>query len=818
VTNFLSDLRYALRTLAGRPGFTAVAVLTLALGIGATTSIFSVFNAVLLRPLPFPDGDRLVLIEGSFLRLGMQRIGASAPEFLEYRDRNHSFAEVAAFRPEELILTGEGEAERVVGARVSAGLFPLLRAQAFKGRILSAEEDRPGADGLVVLSHGLWQRRFGSDPVILGKTLLLDGRERTVIGVMPPEFTFPIPGLTSQGPADLFVPLALTTAQQQEHSRYDLRVLARLGTGVQLEAARKEMALLAADLERREPRTYRGPGGEEGGWNVEVIPLREWVVSGVRPTLWMLLGAVCFVLLIACANVAGLLVGEGIARRHAIAVRLALGCGQFRLVVQLLAESLVLAFIGGSLGVLLTLWGSDLMVLMSPAGILRMSEIRIDGAVLGFALAASALTALASGLAPAILATRIDIGQSLKEGGTPGSGAPGTGRSRDFLVVAQVAFALALTIGAALMIQSFQRLRHTSPGFRPENLLTMDLQLPESRYARSGERAAFFQELVFRAETLPGVRAAGVVSGLPLQGVGFGGPLSIDGRPLDPNRESFASYRSISGGYFQAMGIPIRRGRRFGDADGASRPEVAIVNESLARAFFPGESPLDKRIKLGAPTSPRPWLTVVGVVGDVSESAPGSAPAPAVYVPNLQDPASGLSLVVRTSASPLDLVPAIRALVRELDKDQPVTRVRTVEQIFSDSISRPRFITALLALSATLALLLAAVGVYAVVSAAVAARSREIGLRVAVGAGRSDILGLVLWRGVRLALLGIAAGFLVTGALTGLLSRFLFGVGAYDPLTFAGAALLLTLAALAASYVPARKATRIDPMLALRHD
>jgi len=308
------------------------------------------------------------------------------------------------------------------------------------------------------------------------------------------------------------------------------------------------------------------------------------------------------------------------------------------------------------------------------------------------------------------------------------------------------------------------------------------------------------------------------VSGLPLQGVGFGGPLSIDGRPLDPNRESFASYRSISGGYFQAMGIPIRRGRRFGDADGASRPEVAIVNESLARAFFPGESPLDKRIKLGAPTSPRPWLTVVGVVGDVSESAPGSAPAPAVYVPNLQDPASGLSLVVRTSASPLDLVPAIRALVRELDKDQPVTRVRTVEQIFSDSISRPRFITALLALSATLALLLAAVGVYAVVSAAVAARSREIGLRVAVGAGRSDILGLVLWRGVRLALLGIAAGFLVTGALTGLLSRFLFGVGAYDPLTFAGAALLLTLAALAASYVPARKATRIDPMLALRHD
>ncbi len=795
------DLRYGARMLLKRPGFAALAALTLAVGIGANTAIFSVVNTVLLRPLPYSDPDRLMLIRET--KLPQFPEFAIAPgNFLDWQSQQETFDRFEAFRGFYYNLTGTGAPERLRASRVTAGLFPTLGVQPALGRDFLAEEDRPGSDAVVIISHGLWQRRFGGDANIVGQPLQLNGRSYQVIGVMPESLRF------LDRNAELWTPIAFTDQERQNHGGHYISAIARLKPGVTPEQAQTNLATIAARLEQQYPDT-------NAGWGIKLIPLFEAAVGEMRPTLWVLLGAVALVLLIACANVANLLLARASSRHKEIAIRSALGASRRRLVRQLLTESLLLALVGGAVGVLLAYWGLDLLLSLAPENLPRMRDVSLDARALGYTFAVTLLTGVIFGLAPALQSSNPDLNETLKEGGRGSTGGRRQ-RVRSLLVVTEVALALVLLAGAGLMLKSFWRLQQVDPGFNAENALVVNVNLPPSKYADAQQQAAFFRQLLERTATLPGVQAVGATQSMPIINDFILG-LVIEGRPpAAPGDEPSTNYYAISPDYFRAMGIPLIRGRAFTERDTTGAPRVAIVNETFARRFFPDEDPIGKRIHVT--NGPETFREIVGIVGDVRHyGLEREAPAQA-YEPYLQQPFAGMSIVVRTAADPANLSAAMRQEVFALDKDQPVASVRTLEEILAESVAQRRFSMFLLGLFGGIALLLASVGIFGVMNYTVAQRTHEIGIRLALGAQRRDILRLVVGQGMGLALIGVALGLVAAFAGTRVMASMLYGVSATDPLTFTGVALLLAVVAFLACYLPARRATKVDPMIALRYE
>jgi putative ABC transport system permease protein len=809
VQTLWQDIRYGVRQLRRSPGFTAVAVLTLALGIGANTAIFSVVNAVLLRPLPYKDSEGLVVI----LHYGN---GPVAPaNFIDWRNQNHVFQRMGAAEYWTPNLTGVDRPEQVWGLHVTSDIFPLLGVQPLLGRMFLPEEDQPGREHEVILSFRAWQQRFGGDNGIIGCPMMLDGEKYTIVGVMPRNFKFAPFWATK---AELWAPLPLA-ARAAERSGNSLRLFARLKPGVTLQQARAEMATITSRLEKEYPGTNR---------DYTVLPLKEKVVGEIRPALVVLLGAVGFVLLIACANVAHMLLARAAARQKEVAVRKALGAGRSRLVRQFLTESLLLTVFGVGVGLLLARWGIRILVALSPAGIPRVETISLDSHVLLFALVVSGLTGLGFGLTPALQVWAVNLSDSLKEGGRGSTEGIRRNRLRSLLVASEFALALILLVGAGLMIRTFSALQAIDPGFNPRNVLSMVVRVTGSKSAEPSHRDAFYRQLLGRVRALPSVRSASAINHLPLAGDLWTRPFLIEGKPIPrPGEAPEAVYRVTWPGYFHTMNIRILQGREITESDTMNSPSVVVINEALARYCWPSEDPVGKRIAL-LDSLPNPqWLTVVGVAKNAKQEDWAATPYIEFYFPYLQSREyledlhshfSYLTLVVRTSGDPALLAPAIRSEVRALDEDVTVSQVQTMEQAVADSTAQPRFYLLLLGIFAAVALTLAAVGIYGVMSYSVARRTHEIGLRMTLGATRSDVLKLVAGQGVILALGGAAAGLAGALPLTHLMASLLYGVRPPDLLTFAVVSALLTAVALLASYIPARRAAKVDPMVALRYE
>jgi putative ABC transport system permease protein len=799
------DLRYGARALRKQPGFSLVVVLTLAVGIGANSTIFSFANGVMLRPLPYAQPERLVLLEETAPQRGVWSMGVSFPNFLDWRAQNQVFEDIAAYSAGTYTLVGGGEPEQVRGARVSSGLFEILGVAPTLGRTVRPEEDRPGSETVAVLSHGLWQRRFGSEPGVVGQTISVNNRPHVVVGVMPPGFRFP-------EVADLWVPLALDTKMWTRND-HGLGAVARLKDGVSLEQASSEMAAIAWRIEEQNPVTNEG-------LSVGVTDLRAGLVSDYRQALLILLGVVGFVLLIACVNVANLLLARGSSRRKEVSIRVALGAGRWRIFRQLMTESLVLSAAGGILGLLLAVWGLQLLLAAVPVELPFWMKFDLDGRVLGFTAAVSLLTGAVFGAVPALQASKVDLNEALKEGGRGGAAAgAGLKRLRGLLVVGEVALSLVLLVGAGLMMRSFIRLQRVDVGLDPENVLTVAVPLPQAKYREPERQSAFFHQLVERVRSLPGARGAGAVSNLPLDGSRWGRSLTVEGRPvLSVSEAPMINHCVVTPGYFRAMGIPLLAGRDLAESDAREAQKVTVIDERLAREYWPGESPLGKRVRFGPPESNEPWHTVVGVVGAVRHERPDAATRMSVYLPYQQMPVRQMTLAVRTEGEPTGLAAAVRQQVRELDPDQPVTGMRTMEEVISRAIWQPRLHAILFGVFAAVALLLASVGIYGVMSYAVTQRTHEIGVRVALGARPRDILRLVVGHGLTLTLVGIALGAGAALALTQVMSSLLFEVSAADPATFAVNVALLAAVSLVACYIPARRATRVDPLVALRYE
>lgn len=812
------DVRYGIRTLLNSPGFTVVAVIGLALGIGANTAIFSVVNSVLLRPLPYKDSNRLVMLWATnpSLQLGVDNLPASAPDYAEWRDQNHVFENISALDSTNFNLTSAGEPEQIICARVSASFFQLMAVSPIRGRAFSSEEDQPGNNQVVLMSYSLWQRRFGADPDVIGKPLTLNGKSYTIIGVMPAGFRFPgaadlPPHMELPAQTDLWSPVAFTTEQITRRENNNLAVIARLKSGVTIEQAQTEMSDIARRVEERD--------AQAKGFGVKVVSLEEQLVGNIRPALLIMLAAVAFVLLIACANVANLLLVRAAARQKEIAIRTALGATRGRIIRQLLTESILLSVAGGAIGILLNFCGINLLLALSPKNIPRLGEIGTDARVLGFTLLISIVTGALFGLAPAIQASRLNLNESLKEGARGLTHGIHRSRIHTLLIVSEVALSLVLLLGAGLMIRSFMRLLTVEPGFNPKNVLTIKLSLPTSKYPDSDRQAAFFQQTLERLGALPGVQSVGAISALPLSGAeDVSGFMVEEAPPVAPTDMPMADRRRVSADYFRAMGIPLVKGRYFTEADNRTATPVAIISESLARRFFPGEDPVGKRIKNGGPTSTRPWLSIVGVVKDVKQLALEAEARPQMYMPYLQNTWTSMSMVMRSASDLAGLAAAARSAVWEVDKEQPVTDVKSMEQYFSASIAQRRFNMILLGIFAGIALILAAVGIYGVMSYSVTERAQEIGIRMALGAKQTDVLAMVVKQGMGPAIAGIVVGLGAALALTRLMSSLLYGVSATDPITFTAVSLALAGVALGASFVPARRAAKVDPMIALRRE
>jgi putative ABC transport system permease protein len=817
MSTFLQDVRYGFRMLLKRPGFTIVAILALALGIGANTAIFSVVNAVLLRPLAFDEPERLVMVWGSAPQLGFDLLPATPAETSDWRDQNHVFEHVAALQSWAWNMTGTGGPEQIWGARVSSSLFPALGVKPFMGRTFLPEDERAGGQRVIILGHGLWQRSFGSDPSIIGKTVTLNGQGYVAVGVMPPGFKFPggsnmLSGLQFSPKTEMWEPMILTSEQSANRGTHNLAVLARLKPNVTLAQAQAEMSNIARQLEAQHPEYNKGIG-------IRLVPLHEQVVGDVRPALLVLLGTVGFVLLIACANVANLLLARAASRQKEIAVRTALGASRLRVVRQLLTESLLLAVCGGTLGLLLALWGIDALGALIPENIPRASEIGVDAGMLGFTLLVSLLTGFIFGLAPALQASRTDINESLKEGARGATAGLRRNRFRSLLVVTEIALALVLLIGAGLLIRSFMRLQQVSPGLDPKRVLTMDIIVPfiaPSNYTEPEQQAAFFREVVERVGRLPGAEAAALVSSLPLSGAFESSDIIVEGEPSPPEGQTpQANYAMVSADYFRVMSIPLMKGRAFTERDTRDSPAMLIVSEALAHKYWPDEEVIGKRLRLGFEKTPR---EIVGVVGDVKQTSLDAETSLAVYLPYQQFPYPGMTLVIRTGSDVAGMSAAVRREVQAIDRSLPVSNVRSMEQVVSASVSQRRFSMLLLGLFALVALLLASVGIYGVMAYSVSERVHEIGIRIALGAQSRDILRLVVGQGMILALTGVAVGLIASLALTRLMMSLIYGVSATDPLTFFGLSLALAVVALVACYIPARRATRVDPMEALRYE
>jgi predicted permease len=816
----LQDIRYSIRMLRKSPGFTAVAVIALTLGIGANCAIFSVVNGVLLRPLPFKDPEGLVRIWGKIDKAGIPKNWISEPELLDLQEQNQSFQDIAAYQSGGVNLTANGEPVRVNSASVSASLFPVLGIQPISGRTFLEEEDQPGHDKVVLVGNGLWRNRFGSDPALLGKTIGLNGESYSVVGIMPPGFQLP-------DQADLWVPLAIDRAHLDNRGNHGLEVVARLKPGVTLAQSQGDLTNIAATLEQRYPNNY-----SDSGWGLYPVSMLEELVGNVRPALRILLGAVAFVLLIACANVANLLLARATVREKEVAIRAALGAGRRRLIQQLLTESVLLSVMGGVFGLLLAYFGVRLFVAFGPKEIPRLDEIGLDGRVFAFSLLIAVVTGLAFGLAPALQISKPDLQDSLKEGGRGSS--KGRHRLQNTLVVSEVAVALILLVGAGLMIKSFQRLLQLDMGFRTEKVLTMRLSLPSTRYKEDAQIAAFYRQLLDKIRVLPGVESAGAISHLPLSGSYSSGTTAVENAEEQEGLKTFqgaayieADRRSVSPDYFQALGIALKQGRLFTEADNETASPVAVVDETFEHRFWPHGSAIGKRF-IARFNNPKDiqWGQIIGVVAHVrhygidqaKQFALGQEGREQAYFPYLQRPSSRMYLAIKTTTDPLSLASAVRSQVLSLDPEEPVYEVKSMDQLVTASLAQRQLNMVLFAAFSSIALILASVGIYGVMSYSVTQRTHEIGIRMALGAQQRNVLGLVVMQGMTLTLAGVAFGIGGALALTRLMSTLLFGVTASDPVTFAVISLLLTGVALAACFVPALRATRVDPMVALRYE
>src|SRR5262245_13269585 len=810
------DLRYGARMLLRQRAFTIAAVIALALGIGANTAVFSVVNAVLLRPLPYQNSDRMAMIWGNFMTFSMERMRAKAAEYVDYRDQTRSFETVAAFSTDDFNFTGAQQPARIAGASVTANLFPMIGARAAQGRLISPEENQTGRYNVVVVSHQFWQKRMGAEANVIGRSVRLDDRNYTVIGVMPADFEFPHPSFNFAEPVEFWVPLAFTAEQVAQRQRpYYLNVIGLLKTDVTIERARAEMAALGQSFER-EHQSYRGPKNSDMGWRITVTPLQEQIVGNSRRALLVLFAAVGLVLLIACANAANLLLMRATVRQKEMAIRAAMGAHRLRLIRQLLTESLLIAVSGGAGGLVLAWLGVKALVALSPDNLPRLQEIDVDGRVLFFTLALSVLIGLIFGLAPALQASRPNLQHTLKEGGAAAT--RGRHWLRNLLVVGEVAIAMTLLVGAGLMLNSFVRLQRVNPVVNAGKLLSVEINLPGTRYPQAEQATAFFRELIGRVESLPGVESVSLSTHQPLSAVATDDPFAIEGRPLDFNNVPVAGWSLVSPKHFRTLGIPFVAGRDFTERNINEVAGEAIINESMARRYFPNEDPIGKRLTLSLPRPENPRLIVVGIIKDIPHRGLESKAEPDWYLSYPRQPRPYRYLLARASGDPAGLAAAIRSQVSSIDKDQPVTAIATISEVIASTTAPRRFNTLLLAIFATVALALAATGIYSVISYSVTQRTQEVGVRMALGARQGDVIRLILKQGLALTLIGIVAGVLGALAAARVMSGLLYEVTATDPATFVAISLLLAIVALLACYLPARRAARVEPIAALRHE
>jgi putative ABC transport system permease protein len=802
------DLRHGARSLLKQPTFTIVAVITLALGIGANTAIFSVVHAVLLQSLPYPDADRLVMVWETRRSNPSGQNVINMGNFFDWKEQNRVFEDMAAFRDTSVNLTSDGAPEEIPAQIATTSLFNILGVKPILGRTFAPDEGKPGQPGVIVIGFGLWQRRFGGDPQIIGRKLILGGNEATVIGVMPADFKWNVSASSLPTKlAEIWLPWQVEEQNRQRRGRSALAV-ARIKPGVSMEQAQAEMSAVHSRIERQYPEF-------NAGWGVNLVPLRAQFAGKIRLALLALLGAVGMVLLIACANVANLLLARSSARQREMAVRAALGAARGRIIRQLLTESLLLAALGGLAGLTLASWGSDMLVALAPPDLLNLPQVSLNAAVLGFTLGITLATGVIFGLAPAFDATRLNLCDSLKEGGKSAGGLRAQ-RLRNSMVVLEVALALVLLVGAGLFIRSFARLQGVDPGFNAQNVLTMRVSLPRRKYDNDQKLVAFFRQAVAQMQALPGVEAAGAVNSLPFAAFHSGTSVDIEGRPLLPVAQKLKTGVIVTdANYFSAMQIPLKRGRLFTDQEAAEMRHVVIINEMFARQHFQNEDPLGKRVTIAMKDDNQP-CEIIGVVSDSKHMNLDAEVQPMAYWPHPELATSSMTFVIRTRDDAAAVTSSARNVIRTLDPEQPVADARTMESLIGTSVSRARFNTLLLTIFAIVALLLAGVGIYGVMAYSVAQRTREIGVRMALGARAADALWLVVRRGMALAFAGVAIGLAASFAVMRLIKALLFDLSATDPLTFAGVSLLLALVALLACLIPARRASKVDPMIALR--
>jgi putative ABC transport system permease protein len=809
----LKDIRYGVRMLLKSPSFSIVATIALGLGIGANTAIFTVVNSVLLRPLPFPNSERLMTLWETDSRRTISQGSASYPNFADWREQSQSFEKMAVFHYADYTLTGKSDAVRVQGAVVSAELFSLLGVGPVVGRAFLLEEDAPGENHRVaIVSYGLFEKRFNANRNLIGQPIVIDGENYLLVGVMPRDFEFPI----QNEPAELWTTVAREaegeTPPTQQRGAHYLRVIGRLKPNVTRVQAQSELNAIAARLEQQYPEKNLHRG-------INVVPALDALVGDIRPALLVMLGAVGLVLLIACANVANLLLARAMGRHREMAIRAALGASRWRVIRQLLTESILLSLTGGALGLLLAIWWSDLLVALNQKEIPRALHVGLDLRVLGFTLGVSILTGLIFGVMPAFSSTKLSLGESLKDGRGAGEGAK-RNKLRGTLVVSELAIAVVLLVGAGLLIQSLWRLSHVHPGFDSRNVTTFTLGLPEVKYSTE-KQDQLFRDLAVRIQSLPGVQSASTVAPLPLSGDNYSLSFETEGRPVPKGEEPSADFATIGLNYFRTLGIPLLKGRDFNEQDQHKSQQVIIVNQSFARNFFPNQEVLGQHIKPGISSfegEKASMREIVGVVGDVKHRSLSREARPAFYVPQSQVPFDYMTIAVKTDGDVAGITNAAQNEVRQLDPQLPVFNIQTMDQYVAASMATPRFNTTLLGIFAAVALVLTIVGLYGVTSYAVVQRTNEIGIRMALGAQAADVLRLIIGQGIKLVVIGVALGLGGAYALTRLISSLLFGVGTKDTLTFVVVAAVLALIALVACYVPARRATKVDPLVALRYE